>query len=289
VTLAQLIPIAINVSLFAIVFALGLRTTRDDLFFPLREPGLLLRSILSMNVVMPVIAVAVALVFDLPRPVEIAIVALAISPVPPILPNKQVKAGGTKSYAVGLLVSASILAIVIVPAATELAGAVFGGDYHMPVGRVLSIVAMSVLLPLAIGAGVRHVLPSLADRVSGPISLLATLLLVVAALPVAITVWRDVWTLTGHGVVMALILFTLIGLLVGHLLGGPEPDDRTDLALATSTRHPGIAIAIAAYNFPEEKAVLAVVVFHLIFGAIAALPYVRWRKRAHAANVGQSP
>jgi BASS family bile acid:Na+ symporter len=55
------------------------------------------------------------------------------------------------------------------------------------------------------------------------------------------------------------------------------------LALATGTRHPGIAIAISSINFPNQKAVLAVVLFHLVIGTIVSLPYVRWQKRVQAA------
>jgi BASS family bile acid:Na+ symporter len=36
-----------------------------------------------------------------------------------------------------------------------------------------------------------------------------------------------------------------IGLAIGHWLGGPNPDDRTVLALSTASRHPAIALAAA--------------------------------------------
>jgi bile acid:Na+ symporter, BASS family len=76
----------------------------------------------------------------------------------------------------------------------------------------------------------------------------------------------------------------LIGLAAGHLLGGPDPGDRTVLALATCTRHPGIAMAIAALNFPEQKtAVMAMGLLHMIIGGIVAIPYTVWSKRSHAA------
>ena len=45
----------------------------------------------------------------------------------------------------------------------------------------------------------------------------------------------------------------------------------------------GVAIAIANFNFPNEKAVLAVVFYHLVIGAIVSVPYVKWRIRMHAA------
>ena len=90
----------------------------------------------------------------------------------------------------------------------------------------------------------------------------------------------------GHGVLVVLALFTLVGVAIGHFLGGPNPDDRTVLALATGIRHPGLAMAIASVNFPDQKvAVLAVVVCHVIVGLILSIPYLIWRKRSHAARL----
>src|SRR5262245_62121919 len=118
-TLAQLILYAINVSMFTIVLALGLTATIQDATYLFRKPGLLFRSILAMNVIMALFAIVAALLFDLHRAVKIAIVALAVSPVPPLLPTKQLKAGGSESYTIGLLVAASVLAIVLVPLTVE--------------------------------------------------------------------------------------------------------------------------------------------------------------------------
>jgi BASS family bile acid:Na+ symporter len=128
-------------------------------------------------------------------------------------------------------------------------------------------------------------MPAFAARIAHPVSIFATVLLIAAFLPVLFVVVPAVWHLVGNGVLVCLTAFTLVGLAVGHLLGGPDPDNRTVLGLASGTRHPGIAMAVASINFPEEKAVMAVVVFHLIIGAIVSLPYVRWRKRVHTALV----
>src|SRR6185503_9983638 len=92
--LAALIPLVLKTSLGVVVFALGLSTSNGDLTHLLRRPSLLVRSILSMYVVMPIIAVAVAKAFALRPLVELALIVLSVSPVPPILPGKQSKAGG---------------------------------------------------------------------------------------------------------------------------------------------------------------------------------------------------
>ena len=68
-----------------------------------------LRSLASMLLVMPVLAVLMALSFDLTTAVEAALLAAALSPVPPILPNKQIKAGGESSYVVALLTTTALV------------------------------------------------------------------------------------------------------------------------------------------------------------------------------------
>jgi BASS family bile acid:Na+ symporter len=64
------------------------------------------------------------------------------------------------------------------------------------------------------------------------------------------------------------------------MLGGPDPRDRVVLALATATRHPGIALAIGTTNFPEQKAVLPTILLYVLLVAILTFPYVLWRERA---------
>jgi BASS family bile acid:Na+ symporter len=282
--LEQLIMLAIKASIMFLVFGLGLHACPRDAIFLFRKPGLLLRSLLSMNVIMPLFAVVIAKMFDLHSAVEIAIVALALAPVPPILPGKQEKAGGPASYAIGLLVAAALFAIVLVPAGVELMGKIFAKDLHMTASSVALIVLLTVLAPLTAGLIVNRLAPALAARIARPVSLFATALLVVAALPVIVAAWPAVMSMIGNGTLLALAVFAAVGLAVGHWLGGDDPDHRTVLALATSARHPAVALAIAGANFQQQKAVLAVVFLYLVVGTIVSLPYVVWRKRQHAST-----
>lgn len=57
-SLAQLIPLAVNLSMFLIVLALGLETTMTDALSLRRRPALLLRSMLAMYLVMLALALA---------------------------------------------------------------------------------------------------------------------------------------------------------------------------------------------------------------------------------------
>jgi bile acid:Na+ symporter, BASS family len=67
---------------------------------------------------------------------------------------------------------------------------------------------------------------------------------------------------------------------VGHLLGGPDSGNRGALALATSARHPGVAISLAAASFPQhQKAIITTVLLFILVNVVLTLPYVLWRRR----------
>ena len=82
-------------------------------------------------------------------------------------------------------------------------------------------------------------------------------------------------------------LFVIAGLAAGHALGGPKETDRTALALATASRHPGLAIAIAGANFPAQlKLGTGTIIIYLLLSQILFIPYKRWRRKASDDNVG---
>ncbi len=151
---AQLIRLALTASIPLLVFALGLRATFAEtttLFRELlRPPNRLLRALVAIYVIVPIATVALAILGDLSRPVKVALLAMAVAPIPPILPGKQLKFGGEKTYVFGLLVAVSLVAIVLGAARRRPAGA-----------RLRSRVA---LFPGRGGAAHRHDDPGTARR-----------------------------------------------------------------------------------------------------------------------------
>jgi len=277
--LAALLMLAIRASVVLTVFALALGTTIDGARYLLRRPGLLVRSLLAMNIVMPLAAVALAVAFDLDPAAKVTLVALALAPVPPILPKKQQKAGGEADYAISLLVTAALLAIVFVPAGMALLGWAFGLSTHVPVGSVAGLVTITVLAPLAAGLLVRRLAPSFAQRLAGPISKIAAALLVVAVGAVLLATGPAIFSLIGRGTVVTFAAFSIFGLVAGHLLGGPHPADRVVLALATAMRHPGVAVAIATAAFPAQRRAAPAVGLYLLVAGITSALYLMWLRR----------
>ena len=80
-----------------------------------------------------------------------------------------------------------------------------------------------------------------------------------------------------------IVTFAVGALLIGHVLGGPDPRERTALAIATVTRHPGLALFMATASFPNLP-VLPPILSVIVGCVIVSIPYTAWRKRVLAAQ-----
>jgi BASS family bile acid:Na+ symporter len=137
-----------------LVFSLGLRARPQDTTYLFHRLGQLLRSFLSMNVIMTLFTAAMIVAFHLHPAVEITLIALAVSPIPPTLPKRALKAGGEASYTIGLLVAASLLSIVFVPLVVN-SWRIFVGS-PAKISHVSALfVGITTLAPLAAGMLVR--------------------------------------------------------------------------------------------------------------------------------------
>jgi BASS family bile acid:Na+ symporter len=278
----ELVSLALKVAILLTVFGFGLEATRDDLLYVVRRPRVLARSLIAMFVIMPSFAVLLTTVFHFRLAVAIALIALAISPVPPLLPRKVDKAGGASSYGLGLMVAAASSSILFIPLAAELIGRYFGRPLAMHPAAVAKLIAWSVLVPLAAGILFQRFAPSVAARIAKPTWLVAKTLLIASVIAILIVAFPKSLSLIGNGTLPALTAFIVVGLVVGHFLGGPGSDERLTLALSTACRHPGLALALAAANIPEERNVSSAILLYLLLSLIITASYIFWLRRKAA-------
>jgi bile acid:Na+ symporter, BASS family len=277
--------VALKVSAALSLFAVGLDSHPSDATYLLNKPSKLARSLLATDVIMPIVAVAMAAAFNLTEAVEISLVALAVSPVPPVLPAKQIGARGSPTYAISLLVVAALVSVVFIPVSIELVSQFLPAPAKMQPWPIARVVFETVLAPLISGMFIRRIIPTVALRISRPVAFFALAVLITSFALVLSAMWPAMIALVGNGTLASIATFVLVGLGVGHMLGGPDAHDRVVLALATATRHPGVALAIGATNFPRKNAVLPAILVYVILSAIITVPYVIWNKRVNDAPV----
>lgn len=274
----DVISIAFQVSMAATVFGYGLRAEREDLLYVFRRPSLLVTSLLAMFVVMPVVALALEVYLDFPHAARVGLVVIALSPIPQLLPRNQISTGGRSSYAYGLSFTVSLLSIVIVPAMVNFVGRVMGRPFAVATDTVSVAIVTTVLAPLALGVVVKRWLPQLGERIQAPMVAVANIVLSVALVLLLVAVFPAVFEAFNLRALLAMTIFVVTGLAVGHVMAGPERDRSVVLAIACANRNPGIAIAIASQNFPTESFGPTVILYALVVGVVS-IPYVNWQKR----------
>ena len=272
-TLADILLFTIKLSIFLTVLSFGLRATPSDIMHLFRRPGQLIRALLSIFVVMPIVAIILIKLLPMDPVLETTLVALSVSPVPPVLPNKAIQEEGQKSFTYGLLAAVSIISVFVIPMAFRFMDAIFQKDNSFSDDATVRTIGLTILVPILGGMVILYFMPRLAARFADPLHKLGGTLLMVGFLPVLISLLPMIFTLIGSGWALVSIVFAVVGVTVGYFFGGPANSIRKVLALATASRHPAVAIALVTSNVTASQknlAIASVIVYVLISGIVGA-------------------
>ncbi|MFD2246468.1 hypothetical protein [Pontibacter ruber] len=275
-TIKEIIILVLVVSVLLLVLGYGLKATVAEAFYLFRHPRKLFRTLLAMNVLMPLFVIMLVSLFHFEPLIRVTLFALAISPVPPLFPGTISKASEHEEYIIGLLVAASLFSFLLIPFSLALLEAVVNRPLHTSLRSIIISILITVVFPMFIGISIRHFAPSFAGRIAEPVKKTGMVLLLLALLPLVVVMFPSIWQLIGNGTALAFLAFIVVGSIVGHLLGGPAEQDRGILAVATSSRHPGIAIAIASANLQVHDMVPAAVVLYLLLSILTTILYLKW-------------
>lgn len=274
----QLLPLLLQGSLFLMVMAIAMECRWADFVALKHRPAALLRAVIAVNVIVPVVAVIIVLLFPLEPMVAAGLVLMAVSPLAPLVPGKALAVGGDRAAILRLYVILMVLAIVLVPLSIVLIDRVFGTQIVAPVPVLTRLVLISVLIPVALGLAFAALAPHLAAKGARVVDLLAKIILAVLVVLILWVAGGKLLELVGNGTLLAFTAVTLSGIVAGHLLGGPEWSSRGALALAAAIRHPGMAAALISANSIDRGALAAALLF-LLNGVIVTGLYQAWFRR----------
>ncbi|WP_156132409.1 bile acid:sodium symporter family protein [Paraburkholderia terrae] len=273
--MTETLMILLKVSIVALIACVGAGTSPSELTYLWRRPRLLLRSLAAMYLLVPLVAFGLVLIMPIERGVKAAMLVLAVSAGAPLLP-KRLKKLNSQEYIFSLLITSSLVAIVAVPLWTALLGAYFDVTVELSASTVVSDIAKTILLPIMIGMGLRAIFPTWSERLSDRVIMIAGVVLAASGIILLVIHREHLVGLSWQGV-LALVGLMIFALFIGQLLGGPNRDDRTALAIACATRHVGVALIVATEFVGVRTAVLVVAYFVTAF--IVSSFYLTWRRR----------
>lgn len=243
-------------------FATGLRAT--DPLWLWKRPQLLVRSLLTILFAVPVVAIALAELLS-PGSVlvrgGIAVSILAVGFGPPALLKRTEGPNELVSYEVGLNVVLMIVAVVYLPLAVAVHGAIFQHEAALPWASVARVVLLQALLPLAAGLAVARWLPKLATTLERHAPKLIVLTMLAVGIVAVATAFRPLVAL-GVGGWLTCAVVAIAATLIGHFAGGTR-ETRTVLAEFSALRFPALALLLASVS-AQGKMLIPVVLAYVI-------------------------
>jgi len=277
-TLTTIAQVAILTFVLASMIGLGLSLTVQQIVTPLKDLRLVLLALASSFVVAPAAAWAIANLFGLSDDQSLGLLLLGVAGGAPFLPKLAQLARGAVAYSVGLMVLLMVVSVAYVPLVLPFlveGVTVSAWDIARPL-------LLLMLLPLVVALAVRARYPgsaSLAPRLN-QISTMALALGIGAAVLVGLP---KIWDQVGTGVILATLLFTVVCLVVGWLLGGSGREQRVVTSLGTGQRNLSAALLIAGTSFVDSpNVVVTVMVASLVLTGTLLLVAGELGKRAGA-------
>ena len=268
--LSKIVPVVMLVFVVSSVLAVGLSLTVNEILAPLGRGKLVALALLANFVLMPLAALVIARVLRLDQPLGIALLLLGAAAGAPFLPKLASIAKANLAFSVGLMVLLMVLTVAYMPLVLPL---LIKGVSVKPMNIARSLLLL-MLLPLAIGLGVKARFGRVAQRVQPPINDLSNLSLSLLIVLMLATNIQNVISLIGTRGILASILFLLVGVGVGWLLGGPGLGTKGVLALGTAQRNIAAALVVSGQSFDDPK-VLVMVVAVAVVGFLILMPLAR--------------
>lgn len=224
------------------MLCVGMSASVGDFRALLRDRARTSSALLANVIVPPIVALVLITFIPMEESAAAVLMLLAFAPGGINAVQFSAKAPGQVPLAGALLFLLSVVGLITAPVAAR---TILPPDaaIGLPAGELTFRVIVLVLAPLLIGMALRASAPPLAERLYKPAMLISTLAFI-ASVVTSLSQRQDAVGLLGTPTVLAMLLFILALMAAGWLAGGPEPDGRQVLSVATNLRNVGLVYVL---------------------------------------------
>jgi BASS family bile acid:Na+ symporter len=265
-TYAALLILALMLNGVAIAGGTPLRV----LAAPLRERGLLVRIVLLDLVLVPLVAVGVAMLLDVDPVTRAGLVLVSAASCGPVSIALTRLAGGDVPLSVTLVVGLGALNLATVPLVTTL---LLPSGLLIPIGTLLTTLLGLAVAPLLVGRAVAAIRASL--RISDPayqrllrIAARSSNVTLLGAISVALLLEPGPVLEALAGPVLVVAVVVMLAVTLGARVVTSDPSRVRTLSVAINARAVGLALALATLHLGDVEGLRATV---LAYGGLTQL------------------
>jgi BASS family bile acid:Na+ symporter len=266
--------LAVVVFVVSSTLGVGLSLAVGQILAPLKNARLVVLSLAANFVLAPVAAIGLWRALSLDEPLGIGLLLCGLAAGAPFLIKLAEFAKADLAFAVGLMVLLMVVTVGYLPVVLPF---LLEGVTVNPAKIARSLVVL-MLIPLAVGLLVRALRPGPAGRIQPAIGWLSNISMVLVVLLTAAGHFKSVLSVFGTFGVLAAVVYTVVCVGVGWVLGGPARSTRGVLALGTAQRNAAAAFVVAGQNFDDPKVIVMITVV-LIVEFLMLLPFARMLAR----------
>lgn len=269
--LETLAMLSVLVFVISSMLSMGLSLTITQIIEPLKNTRLVLLALLANFVLVPLVAYIITLVLPLDDSVSIGLILLSTAAGAPFLPKLVQVAKGNIAFSVGLMVLLMVLTIIYLPLVLPL----LLGDVEVNPWDIARSLIIMMLIPLGIGLLIRARYEDSAGKLQPTFAMAANIGILVLSVLGLVLNFDSMIALVGSYGILAAIIFVVLALLIGYLLGGSDQRTKSVMGLGSGQRNISAALVVAAQNFDADVItylmVVAIIGFVVLFPAAGEL------------------
>lgn len=276
---SALIDIGLPIAVFIIMAGIGMTLAPADFQRVASRPKALIWGVAAALLLLPLVALSLAVIMGLPPEIAIGLVIVAACPIGTTSSLFSYLARGDLALSIALSALGSLVAIVTLPLFANFAIERLGeGDIriYLPVLRTIGVMIAIILFPVIVGMAIRRKVPAFAGRAEKVVGAFGVVVLVVLIIGIGISVyqrWLEILASAGPAVVALFFCAVALGLLGSRALGLSAAEAVT-VTLSISIRNAaiGMVLAITMMHSPEiavPPALFGLLMYAVGFGLVA--------------------
>lgn len=250
------------------MLALGLSQTVRQIFEPLRNVRITISAVVASYILLPLLAVATSSLLGLDPSMRIGLLLIAMSagaeigPVLTAISNANVRLSG------GILVMSIGITIIYIP----LMLGVFFPDVHVPVGRLLLKLCLTIVAPLLLGLFIKSRSEKIAHAIEKYMHIISRFFVILLTFVVLLLYYKIIIGLFGTYTILAALIFVVGGFGIGYVLGLPERGTSLAMGYMHGARNASVAVIIAKDVFGDQPNVMLMIALVVLLILVIWIP-----------------
>ncbi len=271
-------------TIYLLMIALGMSLSLRELLRRWRALSAInwIRLILVTFIIPPALALLLAHAFRLTGPETAGLFMIGCAPGAPLLMRNVSHKGFDLHMAASYQLWAALMALIMIPALTAVAGAIYDRDVWIPPSALLPQIITRQFLPIACGMLLVALLPKVSERLEPVVIKVGNFMLLICFVILLFVLGKALMQTTSL-VPVAAFLLAVGSMAAVHLIRLGDDSIRRTFALCNANRHVGLALLLTADFLHMQKSIpvlacyaviapVAMIVYAKMFPAVKTMP-----------------